>query len=66
MLCGGSARVPGLVRLFQERVDIPVDIANPFARVEVASDFRNMDRIQELAPALGVAVGLGMRRLKEK
>ena len=65
VLCGGSARVPGLVRLFQERVDIPVDIANPFARVEIAADFRNKDRIRELAPALGVAVGLGMRRLNE-
>ncbi len=65
VLCGGSARVPGLVRLFQERVDIPVDIANPFARVEVAADFPDQDRIRELTPALGVAVGLGMRRLSE-
>ena len=65
VLCGGSAQVPGLVSLFQERVDIPVEIANPFALIDVASEVSNQERVRELAPALGVAVGLGMRRLNE-
>lgn len=65
VLCGGSARVPGIVRLFQERIEIPVELVNPFARIEIPPDFPQQERVRELAPALGVAVGLGMRRPNE-
>jgi type IV pilus assembly protein PilM len=65
ILCGGSARVPGMTRLFQERVEIPVEIADPFLRVSVAPSAGDEAYIRELAPALGVAIGLGMRRSKE-
>jgi type IV pilus assembly protein PilM len=64
LLCGGSARVPGLSRLIQERIEIPVEIADPFAQIEVASSL-DEERLQELAPSLCVAVGLGMRRSSE-
>jgi type IV pilus assembly protein PilM len=66
LLCGGSARVPGLDRLFQERVEIPVEIVDPFQRVEVSSGAGEEERIRELAPALSVAVGLAMRRRQER
>jgi len=65
VLCGGSSQVPGLARLFQERIEIPVEIINPFARVEIPSDFLQRDQVRDLAPALGVVVGLGMRRHNE-
>ncbi|MFQ5513081.1 MAG: type IV pilus assembly protein PilM [Myxococcota bacterium] len=65
VLCGGSARVPGVARLFQERIEIPVEIADPFLRVGIAPGAGDEVRIRELAPALSVAVGLGMRRTNE-
>ena len=65
VLSGGSAHVPGLEKMFEERIEVPFEIANPFARIEVASSALNEDRLRELGPALGVAVGLGLRRLEE-
>ena len=65
VLCGGSARVPGLVRLFQERIEIPVEIADPFLRVSIAPSAGEEAQIRELAPALGVAIGLAMRKANE-
>jgi type IV pilus assembly protein PilM len=61
VLAGGSARVPGLDRTFQERIEIPVEIADPLHRVEVPSRVADEEQMRELAPALCVAVGLGMR-----
>jgi type IV pilus assembly protein PilM len=61
LLCGGSARVPGLERLFRERIEIPVEVADPFARIEVPGRMPHAEQIREMAPSLGVAVGLAMR-----
>jgi type IV pilus assembly protein PilM len=62
ILCGGAASVPGLDKLFEERIEIPVEIADPFRRIEIASRAGDEDVIRELAPALGVALGLAMRQ----
>jgi len=64
VLSGGSAHVPGLEKLFEERIEVPFEIANPFHRIEVATSALNEERLRDLAPALGVAVGLGLRRLE--
>ena len=63
-LSGGSARVPGLARLIQERTEIPVEVAEPFSRIQIAPS-ADSDELRDLAPALCVAVGLGMRRNDE-
>jgi len=62
LLCGGAARVPGLDRIFHDRLEIPVEIANPFQRIDIASSAGDEERIRELGPALCTAIGLGMRR----
>ena len=62
LLCGGAARVPGLDRIFHDKLEIPVEIANPFQRVDIASSAGDEERIRELGPALCTAIGLGMRR----
>jgi type IV pilus assembly protein PilM len=65
VLCGGSSRVPGLTRIFQERIELPVEIADPFLRVNITPGAGDEAYLRELAPALGVAIGLGMRRINE-
>jgi type IV pilus assembly protein PilM len=65
LLCGGSVQVPGLDRLIQERIDSPCERFDPLARIETTSSVVDMDRLHQLAPSLGVAVGLGMRRHNE-
>jgi type IV pilus assembly protein PilM len=65
VLCGGSAQVPGLTRLFEERIDMPFEIADPFARIDASSSNSDEQTLRDLAPSLGVAIGLAMRSLNE-
>lgn len=60
-VAGGGARIPGLVDKLRERLDVAVEIASPFARVQLG---RGVDAValEAMAPALAVAVGLGTRR----
>ena len=64
VLCGGAARVPGLDRLFQERIEIPVEIADPFRRIEIAPGV-DEEQVRELSSAMCAAIGLAMRKADE-
>ncbi len=64
ILCGGGARVAGLARLFQEKIEIPVEIADPFSKISIATRSVDADQLRDLAPALCVALGLGMRKVE--
>ena len=66
LLCGGAARVPGLDRIFHSKLEIAVDIVDPFTRVEIASSAGDEDRLRELGPSLCTAIGLGMRQGDDK
>ncbi len=65
VLCGGSAQVPGLTRLLEERIEIPFEVADPFIKVNASSANVDEESLRELSPALSVAMGLGMRSLNE-
>lgn len=60
-LSGGGGRMPGLLEGLASRLETEVEMVDPFARVQIS---RNLDPdvLQEMAPALAVAVGLGTRR----
>lgn len=64
VIAGGSAHVPGLDRMFQERMDCAFEVADPLTRVELGSGV-NEALVRECGPALGVVVGLGLRRHDE-
>ncbi len=58
---GGGARIPGLVDKLAGKLEVPVEVANPFNKVQLA---RTLDvaTLEAMAPSLAVAVGLGTRR----
>jgi type IV pilus assembly protein PilM len=62
LISGGSARVAGLRNAFQERTGHRIEILNPLARMVPTSRFDPED-LEDLAPSLGVAVGLALRRV---
>jgi type IV pilus assembly protein PilM len=64
-LSGGVARMPGLAQQLSERVGAPVEIANPFAGIELD---RHIDTpaMREQAPEFAVAMGLATRRPDDK
>jgi len=62
VLCGGGASVAGLQAGFQQRSGGKVEIMDPLARMIPSSKFE-ADYLDEVAPALGVGVGLALRRM---
>ncbi len=61
-LSGGSSRVAGFESAFHERTGLPVELLNPLAKMAPSSKF-DQELLEELAPSLGVSVGLAMRRM---
>ena len=65
-LSGGTARIPALFKVIEQRAAVPVEILNPFKAVEI--DNRKFDPmlITQAAASAAVAVGLALRRAGDK
>jgi type IV pilus assembly protein PilM len=61
VLSGGSAKVSGLEKAFHERTQVPVERLNPLSRMLPSTRFQP-EFIEQMAPVLGVGVGLALRR----
>jgi type IV pilus assembly protein PilM len=61
-LTGGSAQLPALIRALERRMEVPVELVNPFRNVAVDARKFDIDLLQRAAPVAGVAVGLALRR----
>lgn len=59
--CGGGARVPGLLPWLANRLRMPVEIANPLARLTVREGAMEFMSTDEIAPLLMLPVGLALR-----
>jgi type IV pilus assembly protein PilM len=66
LLCGGSAKLPLLVSFLQEKLEIPVEMADPFRKIAIDPTMFDMDYIREIAPMAAVPVGLGIRKLGDR
>jgi type IV pilus assembly protein PilM len=64
VMSGGAARLRGLTEYLSSTWSIPVEVARPFERIEVDPVFGTEAR--NLGPALAVAVGLALRRPRER
>ncbi|MFY9975414.1 MAG: pilus assembly protein PilM [Chromatiaceae bacterium] len=60
VLAGGAASIRGLNQLAEERLGLPVIVANPFAHMSLSSRV-NVQELTREAPALMIAVGLALR-----
>jgi len=61
-LCGGSAQLPSLTKALERKMELPVEIVNPFKNIVVDSHRFDIELLQRWATAAGVAVGLALRR----
>lgn len=59
-LAGGCASIPGIAEVIENRIGVPVTIANPFANMAVSSKIP-AQMLANDAPALMVTCGLAMR-----
>jgi type IV pilus assembly protein PilM len=60
-VCGGGARIPGLVEALGDRLGIRTDVANPLNGIAVRPD-ATMESVDEIAPMLMLPVGLALRQ----
>jgi len=66
LVSGGSAKLPELLAMMKERIEIPSEYANPFARIEIPPGRFDIDMIQEMGPQAAVGVGLALRRIGDR
>jgi type IV pilus assembly protein PilM len=60
LLAGGTASIPGLAGLIEDKLGTPARVANPFADMTLNSRI-NAAALAADAPALMIACGLAMR-----
>ena len=62
LVSGGCAKIPQFTRILAERLELAVDVLNPFKNIKVDPKSFDMAVINESSPLAAVAVGLAMRR----
>ncbi len=58
---GGGARIPGLNRVLADRLRLPVQLANPIEKLQVADGVFDDMPVDEVAPLLMLPIGLALR-----
>jgi type IV pilus assembly protein PilM len=62
LVSGGCAKIPDFTKILSERIEVPVEIVNPFKNIKVDPKHFDAAFISDAAPLAAVAVGLAMRR----
>lgn len=60
-VCGGGARIPGLVDVLASRLRARTEVASPLQRLKVRPGVTSFFPVDELAPMLMLSVGLALR-----
>ena len=61
-IAGGTSLVPQLPKAIQDRARIPVEIVDPFVRVEADPRRFDIDYLRVNAPVAAIAFGLALRQ----
>jgi len=61
LVSGGGAKVTGLIPHLSEKLNLPVEMANPFKNIEVPDTLFDPSFVEEMAPLATVGVGLALR-----
>ena len=61
LISGGGSKLQGLARDLSARLELPVEVLDPFRNIKVDSKKFDPDYMSEIMPEMAVAVGLAMR-----
>jgi type IV pilus assembly protein PilM len=61
-LSGGCAKIQMLPGLIEERISMPVEVFNPFTKIDYNPETFDPEYIKQVAPLAAVGVGLALRR----
>jgi type IV pilus assembly protein PilM len=62
LVSGGCARIGNFTSVLSERLEIPVEVVDPFRKIKIDPKHFDSTAIAESAPLCAVAVGLAIRR----
>lgn len=65
-LSGGGCKTFNLVEAIASRLNLPVEVLNPFSKLKFNDRKFEKEFLDEIAPIMAVAVGLASRRLGDK
>ncbi len=65
-LSGGGSKVRDFDVILQQQLGIPVEMANPFNKVEYNEKKFDLEYLREVGPIMGVAVGLASRKVGDQ
>jgi type IV pilus assembly protein PilM len=61
LISGGGSKLQGLAHDLSARLELPVEVMDPFRNIKVDSRKFDPDYVSEIMPEMAVAVGLAMR-----
>lgn len=62
LVSGGCAKINRFTSILSERIEVPVEVTNPFKNIKVDPKKFDTAYMESVAPMFGVAVGLAIRR----
>lgn len=65
-ICGGGSRHPAVREALLRRLDIPVELLDPFRGIMIDEKSFDLEYVHAVGPLMTVAVGLAIRRLGDK
>lgn len=66
MLGGGTSKVPRLREVLEDIANAPVELINPFRNILYDPNDFDPEYISDIAPKMGVTVGLALRKMGDK
>ena len=61
LISGGGSKMNGLAQDLSRRLELPVEVLDPFRNIKVDSRKFDAGYLSEIMPEMAVAVGLAMR-----
>ena len=65
VVSGGCSLTPNLLQILRERFGVPVELMDPFRRVQVRESDFDAEWLRGVAPMLAVTIGLAIRKVGE-
>jgi len=65
-LSGGGSKVKEFDIILQQQVGIPVEVVNPFKKIEFSEKNFDIDYLREIGPVMAVGVGLASRKVGDR
>jgi type IV pilus assembly protein PilM len=65
-ISGGCSKIYNLIETISERISLPVEKLNPFAKIKYNEKDFDPEYLQEIGPFMAVPLGLAIRRVGDK